>query len=226
MASTLSGNYPLSRPTGVCAATGQSLSPGTPYIASLVERDGQDSLERQDFSVAAWEQGHRPAPPFTLFGSWRAAMPTGTEQRRALLGDDELLDIFEQLAAGVTPDAILNSESPAAAAPVNPAVGDPPNPSAAQPANVAARHEVFRYVLALLLLRRRLLVLEGGRPGLMILRPRRRAGEAAATLPTFEISDPSTAGRLDPDALAAAIEQIGALMPDPAPTSASGSAPA
>jgi len=212
MAGSQGNAYTLSRPTGLCAATGNPIAPGETYVAVLVETepDGTSELQRLDFSLAAWEAGTRPDKSFSILGFWRAVFHPGDQKKRPFLGDDELLDIFEQLASA--PDTTASSSAPA----------DP-------------KQAAFRFVLCLLLLRRKLLVLDGGRPGIMIVRPKSRAGEDASLLPRFEVIDPTHAAAgsprgLDPEILAGAMERIGELMPDEpahtsAPTSAHTSAP-
>lgn len=95
--------YPAAKPTGRCAATGRSLQPGELYVATFVEREGRPGLERLDYCAASWESGSRPAPPFTLLGHWRAAFSHEDVKRRPMLGDAELLDLFEELGGAGEP---------------------------------------------------------------------------------------------------------------------------
>ncbi|MEZ6243759.1 MAG: hypothetical protein R3B57_12040 [Phycisphaerales bacterium] len=169
----------ISRPVGRCAATGRELAPGEAYVAALVETPGAEALTRLDFAADAWASGARPEAPATLFAHWRSIVPEPGRPERALIGADEVMDLFEQLDG----------------------VEDP-------------TRQAFRYVLALLLIRKRRLVYEGGRPadakrgveGVMYVRPWTRKGEPEA--PVSEVADPG----LDEETLGAVTEQIGRVM--------------
>ena len=135
MAGIFSNSYPIARSSGKCAATGREFVNGDHLVAALVEIPGQEDLARLDFAKDAWDAGARPAPPAVLFASWRATHQPPDAKKKLLLSDEELLDLFEQLAASDQP-----------------------------------RQRAFRYVLALLLVRRKVLVYEGQRDGLMKVR--------------------------------------------------------
>lgn len=171
MAGIFSNTYPISRSTGKCAATGREFAPGEPLIAALVEVAGQEELARLDYSKDAWDGGARPAPPAVLFASWKATHQPPDAKKKLLLSDEELLDLFEQLAASDQP-----------------------------------RQRAFRYVLALLLVRRRILVYEGQRDGVMHVRERRTVAEAPA--PVVDVPDPG----LDDATTAEVIEQLGEVI--------------
>lgn len=168
-------SFEIARPTGVCASSGRTLAAGERYIATLVE--GENGLERRDFSLEAWEAGGRPEQP--LFGSWRATMPSSDAPRRQLIEDDELLDLFDQLG------------------------------EAEEDSRLA-----FRYVLALILMRKKLLVYEGQRReggAAMLVRPRgvplppERGGDGP---PLVEVRDPG----MDEEKIAEATEQLGMVI--------------
>lgn len=160
-------SYPLSRATGQCAASGHAFSEGEAFVATLVERAGQPGLERLDFAVSAWESGARPAVPLVLFAFWRGVFSPHPEKAKPLLGDAELLDLFEELG------------------------------SADQPKQLA-----FRYFVALLLIRRRLLRQVGTRPGVLLVSPK------GAPQTTLEVKDPG----VDDGAIADALEQLGRVV--------------
>ncbi len=86
--------YRVARPTGVCAATGQTLEPGTVCIATLCEIPDDEGFERRDYSLDAWEAG----PPEGVFSFWKMTVPDPDEKRRILVDDAVLLDLFESLA--------------------------------------------------------------------------------------------------------------------------------
>ena len=76
--SRFGSDYHVARPTGHCAATGQPLEPGSPCIATLCENDEDDSLQRKDYSLEAWEDGARPEG---LFSYWKTRVPEPTDRR-------------------------------------------------------------------------------------------------------------------------------------------------
>jgi hypothetical protein len=169
--------FEIVKATGVCVATGAPIPVGREYIAALVESADRSTLERQDYSLEAWQSGSRPVPISRLFGAWKAIMQAPSEKRKALVDDESLLDLFEQL----------------------------------QEATEASRIS-FRYILALLLMRKKLLKYDGTRrdgaaKGLvMLVRRTTRADEPPA--PVIEVSDPG----MDQQAIADAIEQLGAVL--------------
>ncbi|MCL4220522.1 MAG: hypothetical protein KJZ65_04045 [Phycisphaerales bacterium] len=168
--------YSVARPTRRCAATDVEIKPGECFIATLVERPGEEDLERLDFSLDAWEGGARPVAPLRLFGFWKSCLSDAEPNARQLLDDDELLDLFEQLAE--TTDE---------------------------------KRVAFRFVLALVLIRKRLLAYEGGVPAVVgsgkpgLLRVRRRRDAAGEVI---QVVDPG----MDDAAVEAATEQIGRIM--------------
>lgn len=175
MARLTDSSYDIARPSGVCAASGEPIAPGRPYVAVLVEREGQEGLERLDFAADRWDAGARPGPPFRVFGSWRALMQDGTAQKRAFIDDESLLDLLEQLEGATEPS-----------------------------------RQSFRYVLTLLLVRKRLLKFEGARQeaGARLMLVRRATPAGATPGPVMEVIDPA----MDESAIAAAIEQLGSIM--------------
>ncbi len=171
--SILSGpGYPVSRTTGRCAASGKELAHGERYIAALVEREGSPELERLDYSIEAWESGARPVPPLSLFAHWRAVMTGQQDKKSPLLGEDELMELFERLAEATE-----------------------------------ARRVAFRYMLALVLVRKKALRYEGTLDGVMRVRPR-PASPGGPEASIIEVKDPG----LTQDVLAGAMEQLGEIM--------------
>lgn len=169
----------VARPTGVCAATGTAFVVGERFVATLVERAGQPGFERVDYSVRAWEGGARPEAPLRLFGSWRTTMPAGDREQRALMSDDELLELFEEMGGTTEP-----------------------------------KHLAFRFVLALMLVRRRVLRMMGerrtGDKRAMLVRPRGESGET----PAIEVADPG----MDEATINEVIEQLGQVIGEDAGT--------
>lgn len=86
--------YRVARSTGVCAATGKVLEPGTSCIATLCEVPDDDGFERRDYSTQAWEAGR----PEGVFSYWKTTVPDPNRKQRVLVDDTVLLDLFESLA--------------------------------------------------------------------------------------------------------------------------------
>ncbi len=86
--------YRVARSTGVCAATGKVLEPGTSCIATLCEVPDDDGLERRDYCTQAWEAGR----PEGVFSYWKTTVPDPNRKQRVLVDDTVLLDLFESLA--------------------------------------------------------------------------------------------------------------------------------
>lgn len=171
-------SYPVTRSSPACAATGRAFAPGERFIATLVEREGSAELERVDYSLDAWEQGARPTAPLRLFGFWRAAAHDKKDDKPAILSDEELLDLFDQLTE--VAEAL------------------------------DTRRAAFRYLLALLLVRRRQLRQVGQRmenQGATLLVKRKGTPDDAAPI---TVPDPG----LTDEVLAHAMEQLTQIMPD------------
>jgi hypothetical protein len=171
----VSNPYPVARSTGVCAASGRAFKEGDSFIAALVEREGQNGLERLDFAAQEWEAGARPQPPLRMFGFWRGTYQAHEAKKQPLLGDAELLDLFEELGGASEPKQVT-----------------------------------FRYILSLLLIRRRVLRVVGTKAGVMSVVPR---GSGNTAREPITVADPG----LDEQAIADAIEQLGQVVATDAP---------
>jgi hypothetical protein len=175
----LSAGYEIARATGVCAASGKKIEPGDEFVAVLVERDGDEEggLQRVDFSAAAWDKGTRPKKPLRVFGHWRAKMQPPGQNKKPLIDDAALMDLFEQLEGAEEPSKIS-----------------------------------FRFVLALILVRKKLLKYEGahrdgaGTGPVMLVRRATKASEPPAEV--VEVCDP----QMDDAAVGEAVEQLSAIM--------------
>jgi hypothetical protein len=110
-----------------------------------------------------------------MFGFWRGTFQAHEAKKQPLLGDAELLDLFEELDGATEPKQIT-----------------------------------FRYILALLLVRRRMLRVVSTKPGLMLVAP--RGGDTARE--PIGVADPG----LDEQAIADAIEQLGQIVAIDAPS--------
>jgi hypothetical protein len=175
-------SYTVGISTRRCAATGRELTPGERVVSVLVIRSGNEDLARLDFADDAWSDGARPAQPLRTVGLWRSLVAEPGSKRRILIDDESLLELFE--STGHEQD-----DGSERVAPVNRAA--------------------FRFVLALLLLRKRLLIQEGDRGGAMLVRPR-GVSKPPDGPPLMEVSDPA----LSPGVLARVIEDLGSVLSD------------
>ncbi|MCH8824701.1 MAG: hypothetical protein IH984_14475 [Planctomycetes bacterium] len=86
--------YRVGRPTGVCAASGETLQPGDECIATLCERIEDEGFDRLDYCPREWESGTRPE---RLFSYWRTTVPASDAKEKILVDDSVLMDLFERL---------------------------------------------------------------------------------------------------------------------------------
>jgi len=184
--SRLANTYSLGSPTRQCAATGRELKTGEPFVGALCQDVQTEEFRRLDYCAQAWEGGARPGAPLELIGTWRGVVPDPNEKRKLLLDEGSLLDLFEQTGEA----------------------------GGGEPAAVR-RREVFRFVLALILIRRRMLVCEkstwgDGSRGAMLVRPKGvpKPPEGPALI---EVVDP---GMRDED-VAIAVEQLQTVLIEP-----------
>lgn len=155
--------------TGRCAATGDELKPGETMVVVLLERDEDEELDRQDYSIEAWEKGARPESSRRVFATWKTEVPEPGKKENALIGVGGMMDLFEQLEG--TEDA---------------------------------RRQAFRYVLALMLMRKRQLEYVGKEGTELLVMPK-GADEDAEPV---RVHDPQAAGELDEASLLQLAEQI------------------
>jgi hypothetical protein len=123
--------YQIQPNTRRCAVTGRELRPGERYFTALLEEG--ETFVRQDYSAEAWQ-----GPPAAAFSFWTGRVPTGAEPSKPRFDDDLLEECFLRLE----PQASSPSLPPA---------------SVAEESEPAATPEKinFRYVVALLLIRRK-----------------------------------------------------------------------
>src|SRR5687767_12372161 len=95
--------YQVARHTGVCSATGEPLEPGSTCIATLCERAEDDSFDRKDFSLEAWNGGARPEG---LFSYWKMIVPPPDAKPKMLVDDQVLMELFERLGSDERPQRI------------------------------------------------------------------------------------------------------------------------
>lgn len=166
--------YPIGRPQRVCAATGEPLVPGDHSVATLVENRETNQVERRDFSVAAWERTPRPVARRDLLAAWKVVVPATDEKPKPILDDDAMLDLFEQ----------LGSES----AVIEPDAGE--SASGGEAGSASGGRAALRMVLALMMIRRRLLSHESNKGTTLLVRPRGVPRPSAGGPPLIEVKDP------------------------------------
>jgi hypothetical protein len=123
-------NYDVQKTSGICAATGEDLAPGSPCYSALVdipaeEREQNDQLgmRRVDVSAGAWDDGFRPPH---LFSFWKTTIPEPNQKKKTFVDDAVLLNLLRRLEDAVEPQRLA-----------------------------------FRYVVALILMRKKLLRFDG-----------------------------------------------------------------
>jgi len=165
-------DYHIARSTGQCWATGQPMTPGSPCIAAIVERPGEEGFDRLDVSMEAWDSGARPEG---LFSFWKAIVPSPDAKPKLLVDDAVLMDVFERMAADDRP-----------------------------------QRQAFRFVLALILMRKKLLKFVGrkgeGEGERWLLVPRGPAGEIERT--PIEVVNP----QLSDDDVRTLTDQLGEIL--------------
>lgn len=197
-------SYSIGSPTRRCSATDRELKTGEPYIAVLVQDPESDEFHRLDYSIDAWNQGLRPgAGPsgrrYLLLGFWRGVIPEPGAKKRLLIDDQSLLDLFEQSAEALSAEDL----------------GEQASDGASQ---VSERDRLaFRFVLGLILLRKRLLIQEGSRGTTMLVRPKGtpKPPEGPALV---EIIDPG----LDEPTIEGVTMKLGAVISSDQPVPAAG----
>lgn len=91
--------WEIKKTLGECFGTGGVFEVGQEYFAALV--DGEEGLERRDYSVEYWDQNKPEAYCF-----WKTKM-ADVEQKKKLFVDDEMLmAFFERLAEETAEDKI------------------------------------------------------------------------------------------------------------------------
>ena len=162
-------------------------------MAALVQHPEEEQFVRLDFCEGAWNEGARPVRPLVLYGFWRGLVPDPTAKKRLLIDDQSLVELFEQ--SGESIEVVEGGEG------------------ASEKERMG-----FRFVLSLILLRKRLLVQEGSKGTTMLVRPRGvpKPPEGPALM---EVVDPG----LDAGTIAKVTGMLGAVIsgePGAAPTGA------
>lgn len=167
-------SYSVNSPTPTCAVTGEPIAPGDPCVSMLFETEDGETLRRLDVSIPAWDKGDRPTSEGPLVAYWRTTMREKDAPQKALIGDDEVIDLFDQLEDADGDDQLA-----------------------------------FRYLLCLILIRKKMLVWESAKPATKdargVITVRRRKDKEG---PLTEVIDPG----LDDDSIESATGQLSAVM--------------
>ncbi len=83
-------DYPTTRRSRACHASGSLLRPGEDYVSALVNQGNQ--LIRMDFAASAWK-----GPPKDSVGWWRCRMPIAAQTRLRPAPDGVLIDALTEL---------------------------------------------------------------------------------------------------------------------------------
>jgi len=154
-------DFEVQRCTRKCAKTDRDLKPGETFFAALVV-EGADVV-RLDYAAEAWE-----GPPENAIGWWKSQMPDPKANRMHWAPSDVMLHYFEQLG----PETLDGDEEEAVAiadgsADVSVDVGEDECRADDEGANgltgrePSSHHNAdVRYVLALLMVRKRICRLE------------------------------------------------------------------
>jgi len=82
--------WQVARTECLCAGSGEKLTPGTIYYASLV--DAGETFERKDFSEPYWDN---ESPE--VFSYWKTVIQNPNEKKKLLVDDNVLVNLFERL---------------------------------------------------------------------------------------------------------------------------------
>lgn len=191
-------SYSVASASRVCSGTGRVLCPGETSIAVLAQHRDLDDFVRLDFSDEAWASGARPDRSLVVLGRWRAVVGESGAKRRLLIDDDSLLELFEQSGESEGFEiAGADSEGTEMSA-----VSGGPNDDSSRLA--------FRFVLALILLRKRLLIQEDSRGTSMLVRIKGTPKPSDGGGVLIEVVDPG----MTPALVARVTEQLCAVLSD------------
>ncbi len=129
-------DYEVQRCTRLCAVTEREFGPGETFYSALVTDAGE--IQRRDYSAEAWRDKPE-AGNDQLLGWWKSRMPDRTRQKKNWAPNEVMLQFFDELSSKELDgdDGLSDDESEAATSKAD-----------------------LRYILALLLVRRRVFRLE------------------------------------------------------------------
>lgn len=92
-------DWEIKKTIGQCSGTGREFEIDEEYFAALVE--GEEGLERRDFSVAYWE-AEKPA----VYCFWKTKMPNPEQKKKVFVNDEMLMAFFDRLENETDPDKV------------------------------------------------------------------------------------------------------------------------
>ena len=169
-----SGLYVGQKGEVVCAQTGRVLGPGQGYVAVLVEKAGEEDLERVNYGLDVWEDGVRPSAEVgAVVAVWKTRVREAGSEKKPRFDEASLIDLFEQLGE-----------------------------------QTDEKRVALRFVLMLMLVRKRALVCESAKDGVWLVRRKGEKAEEGDVSGLMEVRDPG----LGEDALAAVAEQLDKVL--------------
>ena len=172
-------DYEIQRCTRHCSTSGRELLPGEPFYSALVTEGAE--LCRLDYAADAWQ-----GPPENTIGWWKSEIPDPKNRRMHWAPNDVMLQFFDELGGqpdeqGGQPDELGGQPDEQGGQPDE--QGGQPDEQGGQPDERGGQPDrrAMKYVLSLLLVRRRVMRLEEnetderGNPLLVLYCPRRDA---------------------------------------------------
>ena len=92
-------DWEIKKTLGQCSGTGREFEIDEEYFAALVE--GEEGLERRDFSVAYWE-AEKPS----VYCFWKTKMPNPEQKKKVFVNDEMLMAFFDRLENETDPDKV------------------------------------------------------------------------------------------------------------------------
>jgi hypothetical protein len=175
-------DYEIQRCTRHCSTSGRELLPGEAFYSALVAEGAE--LCRLDYAADAWQ-----GPPENTIGWWKSEIPDPKNRRMHWAPNDVMLQFFDELSG--QPDEPSGEPDEPSSEPDEPS-SEPDEPSG-EPDKRA-----MKYVLSLLLVRRRVMRLEEnetdeqGNPLMVLYCPRR---DVTYKVPAV-VPDPPTAEKI------------------------------
>lgn len=92
-------DWEIKKTIGQCSGTGREFEIDEEYFAALVE--GEEGLQRRDFSLAYWEA---EKPPVYCF--WKTKMPNPEQKKKVFINDEMLMAFFDRMAEETDADKV------------------------------------------------------------------------------------------------------------------------
>ena len=92
-------DWEIRKTLGQCSGTGREFAIDEEYFAALVE--GEEGLERRDFSVDYWES-EKP----DVYCFWKTRMPNPEQKKKVFVNDEMLMAFFDRLENETDPEKV------------------------------------------------------------------------------------------------------------------------